>query len=51
MELEWVDWEGKSNVAYLKDAGMLSDMFQPFPTIPGNEYEVRGSAWTMSCSL
>jgi hypothetical protein len=40
MNIDWVDMAGKQEVAYLTDAGMLSDLFQPFQTIPGNEYRV-----------
>ena len=40
MDVEWTDMAGKTDVAYLIDAGMLSDMFQSFPTVPGNEYRV-----------
>eukprot|EP01046_Picozoa_sp_COSAG06_P040260 COSAG06_NODE_4852_length_3906_cov_4.946677_1_plen_263_part_00 len=40
MNIDWMDMAGKQEVAYLTDAGMLSDLFQPFQTIPGNEYRV-----------
>ena len=31
MDASWVDIAGKTEVAYLTDNGMLSDMFQSFP--------------------
>ena len=40
VNIDWVDMGGKQEVAYLTDAGMLSDLFQAFPTVPGNEYRV-----------
>ena len=40
VELSWVSEGGKNNVLFMEDRGMLSDLWQSFPTTPGKVYLV-----------
>ena len=40
VELSWVSEGGKNNVLFMEDRGMLSDLWQSFPTTPGKGYLV-----------
>ena len=38
--VSWVSQGGKNDVLFMEDAGMLSDLWQSFPTVPGTVYNV-----------